>query len=252
LTLEKSALNNVHNIASVVAEVISKRNATAGLRLFEQLRTSSPHVRVTYGLDHLDLDAITAWGAADGDEIKALQFARLDRVGNDHDLAMEILAAIRAKRADTLRDYVLDRRQRAEPAHRARAAMVAGLSPDETWAIETIDMLKDEHGFLRRTYAGAKYAMERHQWSRHWASLMRAATEPVDLWRYTVLLSKIVDGRFDASEVEGSEPSPLIRRFGTTLNDQIRGRIDRWKNKREAKLFGMNAPNRTFLPGPGA
>jgi hypothetical protein len=96
---------------------------------------------------------------------------------------------------------------------------------------------------------GAKYAMERHQWSRHWAAQMRTATDPVDLWRYTVLLSKIVAGRFEGAEVEGDTPSPLIKRFGATLNDPIRNRIGKWKNKRDSQLFGMNAPNKTFLPG---
>ena len=246
--LDNKALNNVHNIASVVAEATSKRNAAAGLALFERLRSSSPHVRVTFGRDKIGIDAVAAWGAADSNETKELCFARLDRVGNDHDLAMEVLAAIRAQRLDVLRDYVVDRRHRPEPAHRARAAMVAGLSPDETWAIETVDMLKDEHGFLKRAYWGAKYAMERHQWSRHWAAQMRAATDPVDLWRYTVLFSKIVDGRFNWAEVEGDTPSPLIKRFGTTLNDPIRNRVRKWKNKRNSKLFGMNAPNKAFLP----
>jgi hypothetical protein len=109
-------------------------------------------------------------------------------------------------------------------------------------------MLKDEHGFLKRAYEGAKYAMERHQWSRHWAAQMRTAADPVDLWRYTVLLSKIVDGRFKGAEVDGDAPSPLIKRFGTMLNDPIRYRIHRWKRKRDSKLFGMNAPNKAFLP----
>jgi hypothetical protein len=249
LNLDNKALNNVHNIASVIAEAISKRDAVTGLTLFGLLRTSSPHVRVTFGRDKVSLDAVTAWGAADNNEMKGLSFARLDRIGNDHHLAMEVLAAIRAERLDVLRDYVVDRRHRPEPAHRARAAMVAGLSPDETWAIETVNMLKDEHGFLKQAYEGAKYAMERHRWSRHWAAQIRTATDPIDLWRYTVLLSKIVDGRFKRAELEGKKPSRLIRRFGTTLNDPIRDRIRKWKSKRESKLFGMNAPNKTFLPG---
>ena len=249
LRLDNKALNNVHNVASVVAEAISERDAAAGLTLFERLRTSSPHVRVTFGRDKVGLDAVTAWGAADSNEMKELRFARLDKIGNDHELGMEVLAAIRAKRVDVLRDYVIDRRQRAEPAHRARAAMVAGLSPYEIWAIETVDMLKDEHGFLYRAYKGAKFAMERHQWSRHWATQMRIATDPVDLWRYTVLLSKIVDGRFKWSEVEGDTPSPLIKRFGTTLNGPIRNRIHKWKSKRDSRLFGMDVPDKTFLPG---
>ena len=247
--LEKRALNNVHNIASVVAEAISKRDAAASLMLFERLRSSSPHVRVTFGQDKIGLDAVTTWGATGSREMKEICFARLDRSGNDHDLAMEVLAAIRADRLDALHDYVVDRRHRPEPAHRARAAMVAGLSPDKSWAIETIDMLKDEHGFLQGAYESAKYAMERHQWSRHWAAQMRTATDPVDLWRYAVLLSKIVDGRFKWSEVEGDTSSPLIKRFGTTLNSPIRNRIRQWKNKRSSKLFGMAVPSEAFLPG---
>ena len=58
----------------------------------------------------------------------------------------------------------------------------------------------------------------------------------------------IVDGRFKASEVEGTTLSPLIKRFGTTLNDLIHNRIRKWKNKRGLKLFRMTAPNKTFLP----
>lgn len=248
LKLDNKALNNVHNIASVVAEAISKRDAVAALTLFKMLRATSPHVRVAFGQNKIDLDAVTAWEAAVSGEMNALRFSRLDRIGNDHDLAIEVLAAVRANRLDVLRDYVIDRRKRPEPAHRARAAMVAGFSPDEAWAVETIEMLKNERGFLQTAYRGAQYAMERHQWSRHWAAQMRTATDLVDLWRYAVLLSKIVDGRFIGSEVEGATPSPLIKRFGTTLNDPIRNRIRKWKDKRASKLFGMNVPNKAFLP----
>lgn len=247
LQLDRKPLNNVHNFALVVAEVISRRDVATSLKLFEQLRTSSPCVRVTFGQSKISLDATTAWGAADSNEMKEVRFARLDRISNDHDLAMEVLAAIRAERLNVLRDYVIDRRHRPEPAHRARAAMVAGLSPDETWALETIAMLEGEHGFLQGAYEGAMYAMERHQWSCHWASQMRTATDPVDLWRYAVLLSKIVDGRFVDADVQGETPSPLIERFGTTLNGPIRHRIQKWKSKRDSKLFGMNVPDKIYL-----
>lgn len=246
IRLDNREFSNVHNIASVVAEAISKTDSAACLTLFERLRASVPHVRVSFGRDKISLDAVAIWSASDGDEIKGLRFARLDSIGNDHELAMEVLAAIWAKRTDVLRDYVVDRRQRVEPAHRARATMVAGLSPDEPWAIETINLLKDEHGFLHGAYKGAKYAMERHQWSCHWATQMCTATDPVDLWRYAVLLSKIVDARFAWSDVGGTSGT-LMKRFGTTFDDSIRNRIRRWKNKRDSKLFGMNAPNKTFL-----
>lgn len=62
MSLDQKALNNVHNIASVVAEAASKRDAASGLRLFERLASGSPHVRVTFGRDHLALDVVAAWG----------------------------------------------------------------------------------------------------------------------------------------------------------------------------------------------
>jgi hypothetical protein len=248
MSLDQTALNNVHNIASVVAQTISTRNTTAGLSLFERLSVGDPYVRVTFGQHHLGLDAVSVWSSADSTEMKALRFGRLDGKGNDHDLAMEVLAAIRAGHEDELREYVVDRRGRKEPAHRARAVMVAGLCPAEDWALETIGLFKDTHGFLKQAYDAAKYAMDRYQWSKHWSALMGASTDPVDLWRYSVLLCKIVDGRFKSLDVKGTTASPLIERFGTTLSPAIRDRIDKWKNKRDSKLFGMSAPDKIFLP----
>lgn len=247
LQLDAQALCNLHNIALNVSEVISKRDAAKGIELLERLKTTTPHLRVTFGVEKISLDSITPWRVADYHEIRKFCFGRLDQCGNDHELAIEVMAAIKAKRLDVLQDYVVDRRSRPEPAHRARAVMVAGLSPDEDWAIETIEMMKDERGYLLQAYEGAKYAMERHQWSRHWAAQMRNATNPIDLWRYSVLLSKIVDGRFQWTEVEGETPSLLMKRFGTTFNDPIRKRIHKWKEKRETKLFGMKVPNKIFL-----
>lgn len=249
LGLDSQSFNNVHNIASLVAEAISKRNVDAGMALFKRLKAGRPDVRMTLGRSKVELDAVCIWRAAESKEIKGACFARLDGIDNDHELAKEVLAALEAQREHLLHDYVVDRRKRLEPAHRARATMVAGFSMENDWAIETIDLLKDEHGFLHQAYVASKYAMDRHQWSRHWASQMRSATDPVELWRYSVLLSKIVDGRFSLAELYGEIPSPLIKRFGSTLNRPIRNRIGKWKGKRESKLFGMRTPDRTFITG---
>lgn len=246
LTMDQESLDNLHNTASAVAEAVSARKAADAASLMRRLSKGAPPVRAAFGRDHLCIDAVTVWSADSSPETRDLRFARLDRMANDHDLANEVLAALRANREHELRDYVLDRRNRSEPAHRARAAMVAGLSPAEPWAIETIEMLKDSKGFLQGAHKAASYAMDRHIWSKHWASLMVQATSQEDFWRYNVLLCKIVDGRFKRSDMEGS--NPILERFAPTLETALTDRIKRWKNNRDSKLFGMRAPNSAFLP----
>ncbi|SFK19167.1 hypothetical protein [Bradyrhizobium sp. Gha] len=248
LTIDQEALNNLHNTASAVAEAVSYRDSAGALALMGRLAQGAPPVRATFGTNHLRIDAVTVWSAVTDVETTALRFARLDRIGNDYDLANEVLAAIRANREVDVRDFVLDRRVRVEPAHRARAAMLAGLSPAEPWALETIEMLKDSKGFLHAAYKGATYAMDRHRWSKHWSHLMATATSLEDLWRYSVLLCKIVDGRFKPSDLATEAPNPLLERFAPTFESGLADRIKRWKNHRDSKLFGMQAPNPIFLP----
>lgn len=248
LKMDQQGLNNLYNTAWAIAEAISARNSVDASSLMQRLSAGAPPVRATFGRDHLSIDAVTIWAAASTPETKVLRFARLDRIANDRDLASDVLAALRANRELEIRDYVLDRRNRAEPAHRARATMVAGLSPAEPWALETIEMLKDSRGFLQEAYKGATYAMDRHRWSKHWSRRMAEANTLEELWRHGILLCKIVDGRFKQSDLVPDLPNPLLERFVPTFDTSITDRIKRWKNKRESKLFGMRAPAQIFLP----
>jgi len=191
MSLQDNALNRVHNVASVVAQVISKDDPQSAIALFERLKASSPYVRVTFGRAGISLDAVSVWNAGDNEELKKLRFKRLDQARTDHEIAVEVLAAIGAGKQETLREYVIDRRNRPEPSFVARAVMVAGLSEESDWAVETIEGLKASHGFLSRAYTGAKYAMDRHSWARHWAKLMGEAKTETDLWRYSVLRSRL-------------------------------------------------------------
>ncbi|WP_321867130.1 hypothetical protein [Paraburkholderia tropica] len=245
--MDDRALSNLRNLATLVAGAAAKRNAASSFALLDRLSKANAPVLSSYGRSEVPLDSVAAWEGAGNPRLNDLCFARLDRSANDYDLSLEVLAAIRAERLDVLRDYVIDRRSRPEPAHRARATMVAGLSPDEPWAIETVEMLKDKSGFLHEAYKAARYALERHQWSRHWARQIQIASTGIDFWRASVLLAKIVDGRFSWSDVNGDAPTALVQRFAITLEDPIRGRIQKWKSKRESKLFGMDAPETIFL-----
>ncbi len=247
IDMEPDALSRVHNVALVVAQVISTDDPVSGVALLERLKTSSPYVRVTFGRAGLSLDAISVWGGGDSEELKKLRFERLGKARSDHEIAAEVLAAFRAGKQEALREYVIDRRSRPEPSHVARAVMVAGLSEESDWALETIDNLKGSCGFLSEAYKAAKYAMDRHLWAKHWAKLMGDAKIETDLWRYGVLLAAIVDGRFKDSDVTGMGRTSLIERYGSSFNDLLRATIQSWNDKRGKTLFGMKAPDEIFL-----
>ncbi len=247
LAIDEEALRAVHNVALPVAQIIATEDQVGAVALFEKLAKSDPFIRMTVGNADLSLDAVTIWDAGDGDELRKLRFRRLDSARNDAEIAREVLAAINAAKTEQLREYVLDRRGRPEPAYIARAIMVAGLCVETPWALETIDSHKDDCGFLSDAYDAAKYSMERHQWAKHWAQMMRNAENATDLWRYSILLAAIVDGRFHQDEVKNGPRPDLIERFGATLNDPIRSRIKKWQGKREKTLFGKRAPDEMFL-----
>lgn len=238
-------LRAVHNLAIPVMQVIAKEDPAGAVEMFERLARVEPFVHVTFGSAKISLGSVSLWKADDNDEIRALRFRRLDQALTDAEIALEVLAADHAGKVNQLKAYVLDRRARPEPVYIARALMVAGFSPEEPWALETIEAYKDAAGFLSDAYDAAKYAMERHQWSKHWAMMMRDAKTPAELWRYAILLAVIVDGRF--IENRKSPNTWLIDRFGPTFNDMIHSRIEKWKGKREKTLFGKRVPDARFL-----
>jgi hypothetical protein len=239
-------LSQMHNIAVLVAEVMSQHDGAAGAALFERLAHAPPVVRVTFGHAGVDLYAASLWNAADADAIRALRFRRLDQAPNDDAIATEVLAALRAGKQDRLRDYVADRMTRPQPSYVGRAIMVAGFSNCPDWAVQTVSQFEDAHGFLGEAYDAAKYAMDRYRWSVDWAELARKATAETELWRYAVILSKIVDGRF---YYRGSVPAPnsLLARYANSFEGLIRARVKKWRDKREKTLFGMDAPIPLFL-----
>ena len=246
LGLDFRTLSQMHNIAILVAEVMSRYDPVAGAALFERLAHAPPIVRVTLGQAGVDLYAASLWSAADAATIQTLRFERLDQAPNDDVIATEVLAALRAGKEHLLRNYVADRIARPEPCHVARAIMVAGFSNCPDWAVQTVSQFADAHGFLCEAYEAAKYAMDRYQWSLHWAELMEKATTETELWRYAVILSKIVDGRF---YYRGPVPAPdsLWARYANSLEGLVRARVKKWQDKRAKKLFGMDAPDPVYL-----
>jgi hypothetical protein len=246
--LPKSRRAAIHNLGLLLAHALADWAPDKAVRLFRRLRDSDPSVRTTFGAAGISLDAMTLWGAKNETALDKLRFDRLDRAGNDDEIAVEVLAALWNGKRALIEAYIERQLQTGEPSAIARALMVAGLSDDNKFNDEVLARYKDKGGFIRQVHEAAMYAYERNRWSAHWFTLMREAQQPEDFWRHATLLAKIVDGRFELwKSASGNVGEPYCL-FGTSIESRLLNRQKKWRSKRDKTLFGDTTPSKVFLP----
>jgi len=206
-------------------------------------------VQVTYGRAGVQLDAMASWASARSPALEALCFARLDRATTDHELALEVFAALLNGQQESLAAYIEAKLNKQEPAEVARGIAVAGFSDESEFNAEVLARYEGSAGLLGDAQRAAKYAYERNAWARHWFERMCETNENADFWCYSVLFLKIVDGRFGAWCSDYARNGNPIQLFGFSLDDILKKRFERWKNHRSKKLFGLDAPASIFLEG---
>lgn len=195
--LPKARYAAIHNLGLLLAHALADWNPDKAARLFMTLGQSRPFVRITYGRAGVTLDAMTLWSAKDDPVLQGLRFDRLDRAGSDDELALEVLAALLNGKQALLKSYIETRLQTGQPVAIARAVMVAGFSDHNQFNDGVLARYKDTPGFIGRARTAAMYAYERNIWSKQWFNQMRETQSSEDFWRYSVLFTKIVDGRFE-------------------------------------------------------
>ncbi len=237
----------IHNIGLLLAHALANTKPDHAVQLFNTLADSEPFVRWTFGRAGITLEAMTLWSAKDDPALDDLRFDRLDRAENDDELAVEVLAALRNGKHHLLRAYIDARLLTGQPAEIARALMVAGLSDCNEFNKRVLGRYQGTPGFIGKTQSAAMYAYERNAWSEHWLSQMREARNPEDFWRYSVLFSKIVDGRSDDGLPSVSDHGEPFRMFWPGVESQLKHRCEKWRNERKKKLFGDDAPSKIFI-----
>jgi hypothetical protein len=133
-----------------------------------------------------------------------------------------------------------------EPVRIARALMVAGFSDECDFASRILSRFSRAKGFLGQAQSTAHGAYSRNKWSRHWYELMRSATTPTDFWRYSVLLCKIVDGRFDKWAKPSRRNDPFAK-FMPAIRREINNGVSKRSTKLKDKLFGEKVPHLVYL-----
>ena len=101
-------------------------------------------------------------------------------------------------------------------------------------------------GLIVLDYEAAQGAYDRNRWARHWYERLKSSTTALEFWRYSGLLSKIVDGRFDLWGSSGLTDG-LFNVFFPTIEGEVKQRIKKWDGKRKENLFGKKIPHSVFL-----
>jgi len=247
VNLPKPRLTAIHNIGLLLAHALAAWNPRKAAHLFEVLADSKPAVRVNFGLAGVPLDAMAAWSAADDPNLDAFRLKRLDRAANDHELALEVLAALWNGKEALLKTYTEEQLATGEPARIARALMVAGLSLQNSFNDDVLARYRDTQGFIGDANKAAMYAYQRNIWARHWFKKMCEAKDPHEFWRYSILFTEIVDGRFEVWETSETDRAEPFRMFWPSVRSKVEERFNKWEGHRTKTLFGDDAPSRVFL-----
>ena len=237
---------SLHLFAMQFAGAIARDYADLAVAVFRAYSTVTPLVRHVVGMAKVPNEAEVLWSHANVPQIAAECSKQLEDCTSDREIAIEVLAAFKHGQECILAAYVEQLLATGEPVHIARALTVAGFSDESEFAAHALSRFKETKGFVGEAYRAASAAYDRNRWSRHWYGLLRSATTPLDFWRYSVLLSKIVDGRFDLwGSVRPNEG--LFDAFFPTIEGELKQRIKKWDEKRKDKLFGNNVPHVVFL-----
>ena len=247
VSLPPTKMAAVNNLGYLLAHALSARGPDKATRLFALLGDIRPLVRNTFGGAQKSQDAMAIWSAEDSPHLNTLRFRRLEECGNDHYLALEVLAALRNCRDAVLQSYIEKQLKSREPVKICRALMVAGFSARNAYMDEVLAFYRNTPGFVGRAHAAAMYAYERNTWAEHWYRLMRETNNPEDFWRYSILFTKIVDGRFDIWQTDDRECGQPFRMFWPSVERQLKHRLNRWQGHRKRKLFGDDAPASIFI-----
>ncbi|NTU49898.1 MAG: hypothetical protein HGA87_03245 [Desulfobulbaceae bacterium] len=247
MELPDNKLIYVYNIAVMLARALSGSSPLLSKQLFERINGHKAFVTLKYGVGEIPFDILSIWKSADNIEMEALRIKRLDQAANDHEIAVEVLAALVSGKGAFIDKYAKSLLKRVEPSAMARALIVYGLGNTSSDCCDIIDQYIEAQGLIGTAAKAARFSYDRDRWSRYWFSQMCQTESSDEFWCYSVLFLKIVDARFELWGSDFSRVGLPINNFGPSLESKFKDRVKNWAKKREKTLFGTKAPSSIFL-----
>ncbi|WP_146618790.1 hypothetical protein [Rhodoplanes elegans] len=239
-------LRHLHNLAAHTALSLVCQNSEAET-LFRRLMKLAPTVRHVEGMSKIPSECLSLWRKAECPTVRKLCRERLLASWTDEEVASEVLTAYLAGRSEIVFQTIDELLADGHPADMCRALTLAGFSDSHPYPEEIISRFEGARGYIGSAQRAAREAYRKNDWAKSWFQKMIVATDPAMFWQASVLLTKIVDGRYEiwGGNIEGA--SEVFYSFYPSIEHDIKHRIERWTSKRQKKLFGDSVPAKALL-----
>ena len=234
------------NVSFLVAYAYCRQDSDQATLLFQKAMEFDSFVNISYG-NGLFLDHVAIWHADASPSIDDLRRRRLDYATNDHQIAMEVLAAETYEKEQFILDYVFTNLKNDHPYIKSRAIMVAGFSNQTDNFSEYLENAARESGLVGDA---AKVALEAHKrccWTKYWAKKMIEAQTAEEFWCISRLLVKISDGRLKLFLNSQTDLGVYWTKFKDILMEETNKRSEKWKKKREETFLGYKSVDLIFI-----
>lgn len=239
-------LRHLHHVAVQLA--VTLVNDADAEQLLTRLMGIEPTIHRVQGVAKVPAECLALWANADKLPLRGICKRRLVTRQDDREIAHEVLAAILSGRAKLVEETIDELLASGQPADTCGALTLAGFCDESPHAVGVLARFDGAQGYIGIAQRTASDSYMRNVWARSWYEQMRTAKTPLEFWEASVLLTKIVDLRFDIwVETTGAE-SDICRAFFPTVRRAIERRIEKWQMKRKDHLFGDKSPAHLFLP----
>ncbi|RLA48878.1 MAG: hypothetical protein DRR42_16240 [Gammaproteobacteria bacterium] len=238
-------LCNLHHVAMQVAVVLSGESSVD--KLLHRLAGLSPTINRVEGLAKVPAESLALWRNADAAKLRTICKRRLLTRRKDREIAFEVVAAYIGGQEAIIEEVIEELLATGQPMHICLALTIAGFTDQNAHVENIIARFEGAHGFIGIARQAASDVYQRNIWARKWYERMLAAKAPLDFWQSSVLLTKIVDARFDVWAGSSGAGTGIFRAFSPTIYQGVKRRIEKCQKKRKDLLFGDKTPAELFL-----
>ena len=239
-------LSHLHHVATQLTVALAKNDVAK--ELLKRLARVDPAINRFKGIAKVPSESLALWGNTDTPELRAICKHRLVTRRDDGKIALEVFAAYENRKSEIVEETIHELLAKDQPADTCLALTLAGFCDQSAFATSILTRFDGVQGYMGIAQKAANEAYRRNLWARAWYEQMRTAKTPLEFWQASVLLTKIVDLRFDIWAGDLGAETDICRAFLPTVLREIGRRIEKWQKKRKDHLFGDKLPALFFLP----